>query len=295
MIVISREICRDVSRALGHEWFVSNGTDGYASASITGALTRREHGLLVAGPPSRPAPLATLAKLDEEVELGGQVYKLGTNEYSGNVISPEGFLYLRQVTFDGVLANFQYEAGRFQLTKTVWMEQGRQTTFIRYTLGEQSEPLSLTLLPLCDYRSNAELTQGREDWRFQVQVLDHGFSVRASQEAAAYRVLVTPDAVFTPLDLWYWRFQLRASGYAQTDMYVPGLFRAELQPGGDLTVIATLEDDSALDFDVDRAQARALACATPANLPESDHFSPELFRGDYAEPAGPALESLDAS
>ncbi|WP_410968880.1 glycogen debranching enzyme N-terminal domain-containing protein, partial [Salmonella sp. SAL4444] len=48
MIVIPREICRDAQQAVNHEWFESNGRGSYASASITGALTRRHHGLLVA-------------------------------------------------------------------------------------------------------------------------------------------------------------------------------------------------------------------------------------------------------
>ena len=117
MVVISREICRDHTRALAHEWLVSNGKDCYAAASIAGALTRREHGLLVVRQSADPTSLITLAKLDEEIEVDGQVFKLGTNEYSGSVINPEGFLYLHQVTYDGILAKFFYEAGRFQLTQ----------------------------------------------------------------------------------------------------------------------------------------------------------------------------------
>ena len=81
MFVIPREICRDIDKALSHEWKLTNNRDSYAAASIVGALTRREHGLLVTRDEVSTQLIVTLAKVDEEVEVGGQVYKLGTNEY----------------------------------------------------------------------------------------------------------------------------------------------------------------------------------------------------------------------
>jgi glycogen debranching enzyme len=36
------------------EWVVANGLGGYASATVTGAITRRYHGFLIA---AQPAPL----------------------------------------------------------------------------------------------------------------------------------------------------------------------------------------------------------------------------------------------
>jgi predicted glycogen debranching enzyme len=278
MIVLAREICRDQSRALAHEWFISNGHDCYASASITGALTRREHGLLVVRHPSHSAPLITLAKVDEEIEVGGQVIKLGTNEYRGDVVSPEGFLYLQQAAFDGIVAKFSFEAGRFQLTKSIWMDPGTRTTYLRYFLTEQSEPVSLTLLPFCDYRSHTDLTQGREDWRFLYQLLENGCTIRATEQALPYRLQVSPNAVFLPLDLWYWRFQLRSAASAHTDLFLPGQFRAELQPGGHITFMATLEDILISDAEVERSLARATARTDTRDLPQSDQFTSQLFQ-----------------
>src|SRR6185369_17953818 len=42
------------------EWLVTNGLGGYASASVSGACTRRYHGLLIA---SLPAPLGRMVML----------------------------------------------------------------------------------------------------------------------------------------------------------------------------------------------------------------------------------------
>lgn len=275
MIVIPREICRDISSAMTREWVVRNGSGGYAAATITGALTRRYHGLLVAAVNGEHHVM--LAKLDEELDVDGRVYKLGTNEYLTNVINPDGFLYLQQVTYDGVTAEFVYEAGRFQLTKTIWMADGRNTTYIRYALAEHSAPARLTLVPLCDYRNTDTITQGSEQWHFYVERLTNGIRVQPTPDATSYRLLADPRAVYTPLDLWYWRFQLRAENSAGMDLYVPGLFRMDLTPGSAVTLIATCESDENLDTEIEHALASARARQVNAPVPASDEFSPAAF------------------
>ncbi len=280
MVVIPREICRNVDKVLSYEWMLSNHRDSYAAASIAGALTRTEHGLLVTRLADSAHPVVTLAKIDEEVEVGGQVYKLGTNEYKDNVISPDGFLYLQRVELDGNLAQFTFEAGRFQLTKAVWMAQNARTTYIRYTLAEQSEPMQLTLLPFCDYRSNLELTTGDPERRFQIQPLPSGFEVLANDNAVTYRILLEHDAVFTPLDLWYWRFQLRADDNASTDLYAPGLLRTTLQPGGSCTVIASCGVDAIAADDLAMAMQQARRREPCLTEPAPNTFTPKLFAQD---------------
>lgn len=278
MVLIPREICRDIEKASAHQWLVTNNRDSYASTSIVGALTRREHGLLVTVVADSAHPIVTLAKVDEEVEVGGQIFKLGTNEYKGGVFSPDGFLYLHQAEYDGQVAKFTYEAGRFQLTKTIWMEHARRTTFIRYALAEHSEPVTLTLLPFCDYRSNLDLTAGGEQTRFQIQKLACGFAVRANDAALTYRIFVEPDAAFTPLDLWYWRFQLRAADNAQTDLFLPGLFRVNLAPGMTCTMIASLDQENAAENDGSRSLETVSSRPDPLPLVPSDQFNSDSFR-----------------
>src|SRR5512135_2300847 len=107
-MLIPRDICCNPNQALTREWLVTNGLGGYASSSIAGANTRRYHGLLVAAlkPPS--ARTVMLSKLDEEVEVAGATYRLGTNEYESGTIHPEGYLYLERVELDGMIPAFVY-------------------------------------------------------------------------------------------------------------------------------------------------------------------------------------------
>ena len=66
-IKFGRDICGDYESATSREWLVTNGIGGYASGTISGVLTRRYHGLLIAAlkPPLDRKLLLT--KLDERV------------------------------------------------------------------------------------------------------------------------------------------------------------------------------------------------------------------------------------
>ncbi len=52
-----------------HEWLVANGLGGYASATITGAITRRYHGFLIAAQPAPLGRMVVLNDLEVDVEL----------------------------------------------------------------------------------------------------------------------------------------------------------------------------------------------------------------------------------
>src|SRR5215467_2993441 len=79
---------------LTREWLVTNGLGGYASASVSGACTRRYHGLLVA---SLPAPLGRMVMLShfgEQLALADE----SVVDFSGEELSEE-HLELRSAEF----------------------------------------------------------------------------------------------------------------------------------------------------------------------------------------------------
>ena len=61
------------------EWIIANGIGGFAASTVTGANTRKYHGLLVAAltPPARR--FLVLSKVDESIEFNGCKYPLYTN------------------------------------------------------------------------------------------------------------------------------------------------------------------------------------------------------------------------
>ena len=76
------------------EWLITNGLGGFASGTISGAHTRRYHGMLIAAlkPPSDRHLI--LSRLDEIVRVGDKEYLLATNHWASGVVSPTGFKFI---------------------------------------------------------------------------------------------------------------------------------------------------------------------------------------------------------
>src|SRR5215475_9296462 len=96
-----RDICGDYDSASSREWLVTNGIGGYASGTISGALTRRYHGLLVAAlkPPLDRRLLFT--KLDETAQYDGETFDLSANRWVDRTIDPHGFWHIENFYLDG--------------------------------------------------------------------------------------------------------------------------------------------------------------------------------------------------
>ena len=77
--------CQNLKNALAKEWLETNGLGGFASSTIIGANTRRQHGLLVASlhPPVERHVL--LSKFEERVVIDGHESAISTNLYPGTV------------------------------------------------------------------------------------------------------------------------------------------------------------------------------------------------------------------
>src|SRR5579859_507865 len=263
MITLGRNICRDLGEALSHEWLVTNGLGGYAAGTLPGVNTRRYHGLLIASltPPVERTQL--VANCDEEVEMDGVTYFLGANEYQDERIHPGGFVHLESFVLDHALPRFVYRVGPAFLQKQIWMEYGRNTTYVRYTVLESPYPLTLILRPFVNYRDHHKLTKGSLDWSFGVTALPigGGCTVTAFAEAHPFYLVASPKASFTPSGVWYWKFLYRAERERgldfMEDLYLPGVFRGRLTAGQSLTLIASAEPLAQIDRNVDTAFGRA--------------------------------------
>src|SRR3954462_13545533 len=68
----------DPEALVTREWLVANGLGGYASGTVSGVITRRYHGLLIAALPAPLGRIVMLSTVAEQVKLvGGRVDELG--------------------------------------------------------------------------------------------------------------------------------------------------------------------------------------------------------------------------
>src|SRR5215468_2304149 len=88
---------------LTREWMVTNGLGGYASTSVSGACTRRYHGLLISAFPAPVGRIVMLNHFAEELEMPDE----SIIDFSGEE-RQEDRLDLRAGQF---LAEFRLEAG----------------------------------------------------------------------------------------------------------------------------------------------------------------------------------------
>src|SRR5215510_5767555 len=110
MVAFGREITGDFASASRREWLVTNGLGGYASGTVSGANTRRYHGLLVAAlrPPLERRVM--VAKIDAlaHYDGDGKVYPLATNEYTSNTIDPRGYRNIESFHLEGLIPVWVY-------------------------------------------------------------------------------------------------------------------------------------------------------------------------------------------
>src|ERR1700733_10009728 len=81
-VELGRDICGLLDAAEQREWLVANGIGGFASGTVSGNLTRRYHGFLVAALHPPVGRMQLVAKLDETARYDAVDYALGTNRWA---------------------------------------------------------------------------------------------------------------------------------------------------------------------------------------------------------------------
>jgi predicted glycogen debranching enzyme len=280
VVHFGREICGDLPAAEAREWLVTNGIGGFASGTVSGGMTRRYHGLLVAAlqPPLGRTQLVTA--LEETVRYAGDTYALATQRWASGAVDPQGFLYFESFRLEGTSPVWTYALADALLEKRVWMAQGQNTTFIQYTLARSSGPLEIDLKALVNYRDFHSLTRAG-DWHMKIAPVEHGVMVLPFDTATPF-YLKSAQASCEPQHEWYRDcFLPRETERGlddREDHLFAALFRARLNPGDTLTIVVTTEAVTSLDGQASLAQRaghegtllkswRAQNEESPANAP----------------------------
>ena len=158
---------QDFKALSNKEFLVTNGIGGYASSSLSGANTRRYHGLLVASfnPPTERMVL--VSKLEEILVAGDRRYELSANQFEG-VIHPQGFIYLQATVWQKNTIAFTFSGNGWALEKHVGMVEGQNKTVVTYTNTGDHE-LSLTIRPLLVFRDYHSLFRQNDYYDFYVE------------------------------------------------------------------------------------------------------------------------------
>ncbi len=229
----------------GRQWLVANGLGGFASSTVVGANTSKYHGLLFASlkPPVERTLL--LAKLEEEVRIGGETYLLGCNR-TGTGIYPEGYNYLHAFELRP-FPTYTYAIKNVILEKTVFMVRETNITIVRYTVYSGSaDPVRVRVTPLVNCR-HYHHTVRKNDWSFNQETGQKSVVIEAYPGAPRLRLYSDRATYHKGSGYWF-----EGMFYVQEaergldpweDHFMPGSFEVALSDGESFSIIASVAEE----------------------------------------------------
>src|SRR3954468_23972292 len=139
---------------LQREWLVTNGLGGYASGTISGAITRKYHGLLVAALPAPLGRMVMWSHVSESLRFeDGEVVSLGAEERAGGQINLGVADYLREFRLEDGLPVWIYQVRDFTIEKRILLPHLQNTVHVSYRVTGGSGGLPrLGLKPAFQFR-----------------------------------------------------------------------------------------------------------------------------------------------
>ena len=238
------------------EWLVTNGLGGYASGTVSGAMTRRYHGLLIAAFPAPLGRMLLLNDLNEEVHFpNGRFVHLSTRY--GDSTEPTAKLI--EFRLDMGLPVWRYQVDDWMLEKWLHMPHRQNTVYITYKPFACPDGIRLKLRPLIQYRGHSDDVDAQPEDPYVLTVLEDQYQI-STGDLPALRLLLYGKGEFV-IDrkkiekVRYLREEQR--GYHVIgELWTPGTFVLEAAAGEESTVLASAES-----WEVMRAMRPAEALA----------------------------------
>ncbi len=250
-IRIDRDRCVDFAQSSRLEWLETNGTGGFAMGTVSGANTRRYHGLLVVSLRPPVERFLILSKLDETALIDGAEVALATNQYPGT-LHPDGFRHLVEFRLDP-FPIWTFDIGGARLQKKVFLVHGEQTVVVQY---RSTRPCRLRIHPFLAFRDYHSL--GKANPSFDT-------SVREEERRGLRTLSIRPYPGMPELHLrhsdggnafqrdgaWHYNVEYleeldRGLDFRE-DLYRMGTLQLQLVPELTSWIVASFEDERGFD------------------------------------------------
>lgn len=270
---------------LRREWLITNGLGGYGSGTISGMVSRRYHGLLVAALPAPYGRVVMLNHLAEHLRLDHQRSVLIGGEEpraAGEPVEDGGDEhYVREFRLEHGLPIWVYEVEGYVIEKRVLLIHGQNTLHVTYELLSNQDVARLDLRPSVHFRGYEDdvalpvesdyslLIHGR---RYEISSgrLPHSLRLYVHDESACY----THEGGRVS-DIGY-QTEAERGYHSRGPLWSPGMFAIELRPKTPVTLVASTEDwpsilaiDPATAHSADVARRQRLILAAPPSVQNS--------------------------
>ncbi|MDR3404787.1 MAG: amylo-alpha-1,6-glucosidase [Chthoniobacter sp.] len=271
---------------LRREWLLTNGLGGYASGTISGMVSRRYHGLLVA---ALPAPLGRVVMLNHVAEFlhlpDGRRLQFGGEETCRSDAPVETIHYIQEFRLEDGLPVWRFAVEDYTVEKAALLVHGQNTVQVTYRLMSGQESVRLEIVPSVHFRPHENDVSGALGDDYAVHIRDHRYEIHGPSRYPTLRLAVQGvPAAFTheggrTSEIGY---QMEADrGYHSRGLlWNPGHFAVELRPHQSATLIASTEEWNAMlalsapeALEAERERRRRLVAAA----------SPQAQHGEAAE------------
>ncbi len=273
MIRLSGEACADFDAAVRREWLETNGLGGFASSTVTGANSRRYHGLLTAATRPPVGRVVMLSKLEETLVIGERRFDLSANRYPG-AVHPRGHECLSEFRLDP-FPTYVYAVEGIEVEKRIFMVHGENTTVveweIRSTTGEPLPEVTLEVRPLIAFRDYHSTTHRNEALDPSVEEKPGLATVRPYGDLPPLHFGHNAESI-DPEGLWYFNFEYDAERERgldfREDLYSPFLATFALGEDAKTAFVVASDQRRAADVralrDAELARRAAIVATAPA-------------------------------
>ena len=239
---------------LNREWLVTNGLGGYASGTVSGAVTRRYHGLLIA---ALPAPLGRIVMWSHVSEFlrfsDHDVVSLGAEERAGGQLDLKSADYLSEFRLEDGLPVWTYRVREVVVEKRVLLPHLQNTVHISYKVISKGVPPRLELRPAFHFRHHEAPVDADLAAPYKLTAIDGRYEIAAARrKLPPLRMqLHGHESAFTiaPSKIPQVVYRIEQQrGYAyEGELWSPGFFRVDLTERSTATLVASTEPWDIID------------------------------------------------
>jgi predicted glycogen debranching enzyme len=239
---------------LNREWLVTNGLGGYASGTVSGAVTRRYHGLLIA---ALPAPLGRIVMWSHVSEFlrfsDHDVVSLGAEERAGGQLDLKSADYLSEFRLEDGLPVWTYRVREVVVEKRVLLPHLQNTVHISYKVISRGVPPRLELRPAFHFRHHEAPVDADLAAPYKLTAIDGRYEIAAARRRLPplRMQLHGRESAFTiaPSKIPQVVYRIEQQrGYAyEGELWSPGFFRVDLTERSTATLVASTEPWDIID------------------------------------------------
>jgi len=250
------------------EWLVTNGLGGYASATISGAITRRHHGFLIAALPPPLGRMVVLNDFDVEIESAD-----GT---VANLREPARFI---DFTLKMGLPSWRHEIDGMVIEKSIVLPSGHNIVHVTFRLLGGGHQARLRLRPFINFRAlDAPVGEALASG-YALTARGQRYEIDAGPDLPTLRLAIegSEGATFTAdggsRQECFFEIEAQRGYDSRGWLWSPGYFVGEVRDDRPLTFVAATEPwhtvsaltpDDALAFEGERRRRLVGLAAAPA-------------------------------